>query len=62
MVTAPGVELRSRRAFRRATATGRGGPVTPDAIAFTEPVRVVSRGQVAVFHDGDRVLGGARIC
>ena len=29
---------------------------------ITEPVRAVSRGQVAVFYDGDRVLGGARIC
>ena len=30
-------------------------------VRFTSPVRAVSRGQVAVFYDGDRVLGGGRI-
>ncbi len=30
-------------------------------VTFDEPVRAVARGQVAVFHDGDRVLGGGRI-
>jgi tRNA-uridine 2-sulfurtransferase len=30
-------------------------------IAFATPVRAVSRGQVAVFYDGDRVLGGGKI-
>jgi tRNA-uridine 2-sulfurtransferase len=30
-------------------------------VRFTTPVRAVSRGQVAVFYDGDRVLGGGRI-
>jgi tRNA-specific 2-thiouridylase len=63
VVTAPGVELpvdaRVRVRYRHEGASGR---VTPDAIAFTQPVRAVSRGQVAVFYDGDRVLGGARIC
>src|SRR6185369_5114283 len=32
------------------------------SIDFATPVRAVSRGQVAVFYDGDRVLGGGRIC
>jgi len=31
-------------------------------ITFLDPVRAVSRGQIAVFYDGDRVLGGGRIC
>lgn len=41
----------------RIEATARGA-----AIAFARPVRAVSRGQIAVFYDGDRVLGGGRIC
>jgi tRNA-specific 2-thiouridylase len=31
-------------------------------LRFATPVRAVSRGQIAVFYDGDRVLGGGRIC
>jgi tRNA-specific 2-thiouridylase len=30
-------------------------------VTFEEPVRAVTRGQIAVFYDGDRVLGGGRI-
>jgi tRNA-specific 2-thiouridylase len=30
-------------------------------IAFDAPVRAITSGQVAVFYDGDRVLGGGRI-
>jgi tRNA-specific 2-thiouridylase len=30
-------------------------------VRFDEPVRAVTRGQIAVFYDGDRVLGGGRI-
>lgn len=35
-----------------------GGRVT---VRFDAPVRAVSEGQYAVFYDGDRVLGGAKI-
>ncbi|MDF2697475.1 MAG: tRNA-specific 2-thiouridylase MnmA, partial [Labilithrix sp.] len=37
-------------------------PASRGVIRFEAPVRAVSRGQIAVFYDGDRVLGGARIC
>ena len=30
-------------------------------VVFDEPVRAVTRGQMAVLYDGDRVLGGGRI-
>jgi tRNA-specific 2-thiouridylase len=30
-------------------------------VAFDEPVRALTRGQIAVLYDGDRVLGGGRI-
>lgn len=75
VVLAPGValplEARVRVRYRHEGAFGRivagasesgyssGGAARID---FDEPVRAVSRGQIAVFYDGDRVLGGARIC
>lgn len=63
VVTAPGVALpREARVRVRYRHEGAMGAVSHDAIRFTEPVRAVSRGQVAVFYEGDRVLGGARIC
>jgi tRNA-specific 2-thiouridylase len=34
---------------------------TRATITFDAPVRAVTRGQVAVFYDGDKVLGGGRI-
>ena len=39
------------------TAGGPGGA----RVVFDTPVRAVTRGQTAVFYDGDRVLGGGRI-
>ena len=68
IVVAPGVtlplEARIRIRYRHEGARGRvertGG--TSGQIRFAAPVRAVSRGQVAVFYDGDRVLGGGRIC
>ena len=63
IVIAPGVELPLDARIRiRYRHEGAQGHVSAGTIAFAEPVRAVSRGQIAVFYDGDRVLGGARIC
>ncbi|MBS2020306.1 MAG: tRNA 2-thiouridine(34) synthase MnmA [Deltaproteobacteria bacterium] len=71
VVLAPGVSLpleaRVRVRYRHEGASGRivGSDENAGAarIEFDEPVRAVSRGQVAVFYgDAGRVLGGARIC
>lgn len=68
IVVAPGVELpleaRVRVRYRHEGAQGRVERTRDAAgtIRFDAPVRAVSRGQIAVFYDGDRVLGGARIC
>ena len=62
VVTAPGVALPVEAKVRiRYHHEGALGRVAGDRITFAEPVRAVSRGQVAVFYEGDRVLGGARI-
>jgi tRNA-specific 2-thiouridylase len=51
-------------AERRAPA---GEAVSPDTtlanalVCFDQPVRAVTRGQIAVLYDGDRVIGGGRI-
>ena len=44
-------------------ARGAGGATANAGIVatFEAPVRAVTRGQIAVFYDGDRVLGGGRI-
>lgn len=73
IVLAPGVELpidaRVRIRYRHEGALGRVERSLEDprgegrgTIRFAAPVRAVSRGQIAVFYDGDRVLGGGRIC
>jgi len=67
VVCAPGVTLprkaRVRVRYRHDGALGtvRGEAGGRGAITFDAPVRAVSRGQIAVFYDGDRVLGGGRI-
>jgi tRNA-uridine 2-sulfurtransferase len=67
VVLAPGVSLPIARArvrvrYRHEGAMARLRVDGDAALAtFDEPVRAVSRGQVAVFYDGDRVLGGGTI-
>jgi tRNA-specific 2-thiouridylase len=67
---AEGVTLPLRARVRvRYRHEGDSGVVAPSAsgdargarILFDAPVRAVTRGQVAVFYDGERVLGGGRI-
>jgi tRNA-specific 2-thiouridylase len=68
VVLAPDVALpidaRVRVRYRHEGEDARIEQCTDDAarIAFMRPVRAVSRGQIAVFYEGDRVLGGGRIC
>lgn len=71
VVLAPGVSLpfdaKVRVRYHHEGAEGRveraeGAADDTAIVRFTRPVRAVSRGQVAVFYDGDRVLGGGRLC
>jgi tRNA-specific 2-thiouridylase len=53
------LDARVRVRYRHEGAPGR---IDEDGtIRFATPVRAVSPGQIAVFYDGDRVLGGGRI-
>jgi len=67
VVLAPGVALpidaRVRVRYRHEGAAARilGHGDRGASVVFETPVRAVSRGQVAVFYRGDRVLGGGRI-
>jgi len=69
VVLAPGVRLpldaRVRVRYRHDGALGSvlAHPSDPSraTVRFAEPVRAVSRGQIAVFYEGDRVLGGGRL-
>jgi tRNA-uridine 2-sulfurtransferase len=70
-VLAPSVEVpcaaRVRIRYRhegvraRLVASSNRSPSTDLRVIFDEPVRAVTRGQIAVFYDEDRVLGGGRI-
>ncbi len=66
VILAPGVSL-PRPATIRVRYRHRGTPAQIKAIeggarlTFAEPTRAVTKGQVAVFYDGERVLGGGRI-
>jgi tRNA-specific 2-thiouridylase len=78
VVLAPGVSLpldaRVRVRYRHEGAAARvdarearagagaGAGAGAATVRFEQPVRAVSRGQVAVFYDGDRVLGGGVLC
>ena len=67
VVLAPGValplEARVRVRYRHEGAPARIEQRTNAiSVRFDMPVRAVSRGQVAVFYEGDRVLGGGRLC
>lgn len=53
------VRVRYRHEPRRARITAVEGQRA--LVRFDEPVRAITRGQVAVFYDGDRVLGGGTV-
>jgi tRNA-specific 2-thiouridylase len=52
------VRVRYRHAGAEATIAREGDRVIA---RFSDPVRAITRGQIAVLYDGDRVLGGGRI-
>ena len=60
-ITLP-LEARVRVRYRHDGAVAKISASASGArVDFENPVRAVTAGQVAVFYDGDRVLGGARI-
>lgn len=68
VVLAAGVTLplsaRIRVRYRHEGSMGRvtyAGEPARARVEFTEPVRALTSGQVAVFYEGDRVLGGGRL-
>jgi tRNA-specific 2-thiouridylase len=52
------VRVRYKHEGQAATVFASSGDVR---VAFDAPVRAITRGQIAVFYEGDRVLGGGRI-
>jgi tRNA-specific 2-thiouridylase len=70
VVLAPGVSLpfdaRVRVRYRHEGVLARvhasDDGASSATIVFAHPVKAVSRGQIAVFYDGERVLGGGRLC
>ena len=67
LVLAEGVTLPRRARVRvryrheGSEATVVAAPSQRATLRFDAPVRAITRGQIAVLYDGDRVLGGGRI-
>ena len=54
----PPLQIQARVRYRH---EGAPAVLASGGLTFAAPVRAVTRGQIAVFYSGDRVLGGGRI-